>query len=206
MDGKFILSDIAYAEIYFETPPPSILQVPGAKDVAVEFSSLSKTYNMPGWRIGFAAGNRMLISALTRIKSYLDYGAFTPIQVAATAALNGSQDCVEETRNRYRERRDVLVEGLAAAGWDVPSPPATMFVWAPIPEPFQAAGSLEFCKLLLQEANVALSPGIGFGEYGEGHVRLALVENRQRIRQAVRNIKLFLNRHTAGHNRAKAVA
>ena len=180
----FILSDIAYAEIYFDAPPPSILEVPGAFDVAVEFSSLCKTYSMPGWRIGFAAGNRRLIGALARIKSYLDYGAFTPIQVAATAALNGPQDCVEEIRERYRERRDVLVEGLAAAGWAVPPPAATMFVWAPIPEPFRELGSLAFSKLLLEEAEVAVAPGIGFGEYGEGHVRMALVENKHRLRQA----------------------
>ena len=188
----FILSDLAYAEIFFDQPPPSILQVDGAKEVAVEFTSLSKTYNMPGWRMGFAAGNATLIAALARIKSYLDYGAFTPIQVAAAEALNGDQSCIEETRNRYRERRDVLVQGLAAAGWDVPSPPATMFVWAPIPPRFHNLGSLEFSKLLLTEAEVAVAPGIGFGEYGEGFVRLGLVENRHRIRQAVRNIKAFL--------------
>ena len=190
----FILSDLAYAEIYFDAPPPSILQVPGAKEVAVEFTSMSKTYSMPGWRIGFAAGNPALIGALARIKSYLDYGAFTPIQVAATAALNGPQDCIAATCTRYRERRDVLVEGLAAAGWPVPAPPATMFVWAPLPEAYRALGSLAFSKLLLEQAKVAVSPGIGFGEYGEGHVRLALVENRQRIRQAVRNIRSFLGR------------
>jgi alanine-synthesizing transaminase len=190
----FILSDLAYAEIFFEAPPPSILQVPGAKEVAVEFTSMSKTYSMPGWRIGFAAGNPALIGALARIKSYLDYGAFTPIQVAATAALNGPQDCIEATRTRYRERRDVLVEGLTAAGWPVPAPPATMFVWAPLPEAYRGIGSLAFSKLLLERAKVAVSPGIGFGEYGEGHVRLALVENRQRIRQAVRNIRSFLGR------------
>jgi len=191
----FILSDLAYAELYFDgAPPPSILQVADAREVAVEFTSLSKTYSMPGWRIGFAAGNPTLIAALARIKSYLDYGAFTPIQVAATAALNGDQACVEEARTRYRERRDVLVEGLAAAGWPVPASPATMFVWAPLPEAFRAMGSLAFSKLLLEQAKVAVSPGIGFGEYGEGHVRLALVENRQRIRQAVRNIRSFLGR------------
>ncbi len=200
----FILSDIAYAEIYFEAPPPSILQIDGAKDVAVEFTSLSKTYSMPGWRMGFAAGNRQLIAALARIKSYLDYGAFTPIQVAATAALNGDQSCVEDMRTLYRERRDALIEGLNAAGWPVPSPPATMFAWAPIPEPFQALGSLGFAKLLMEEANVAVSPGVGFGEYGDGHVRLALVENRHRIRQAVRNVKAFLQRHRPAPERAKA--
>lgn len=187
-----ILSDIAYAEVYFEdNPPPSILQVPGAMDVAVEFTSLSKTYNMPGWRMGFAVGNERLISALARVKSYLDYGAFTPIQVAAAAALNGPQDCVEEIRDVYRSRRDCLVESFARAGWDVPPPPATMFCWAPVPEPFQRLGSVEFAKLLIEKADVAVSPGLGFGEYGEGYVRIALVENEQRIRQAGRNLKKF---------------
>jgi alanine-synthesizing transaminase len=199
-----LLSDLAYAEIYFAEPPPSILQVPGAKDVAVEFTSLSKTYSMPGWRIGFAAGSAQLIAALTRIKSYLDYGAFTPIQVAATAALNQCEALVAENRTRYRERRDVLVEGLRAIGWPVPVPPATMFAWAPIPEPYRDLGSLEFSKLLLREARVAVSPGLGFGEYGEGFVRFALVENRHRIRQAVRNIKTFLGRRAP--DRARAVA
>jgi alanine-synthesizing transaminase len=189
----FIMSDIAYAEIYFDgNPPPSILEVPGARDIAVEFSSLSKTYSMPGWRIGFAAGNARLVAALARIKSYLDYGAFTPVQVAATAALNGPQDCVEEIRNVYRERRDVLVDGLAAAGWDIPSPPATMFAWAPIPPAFRHLGSLAFSKLLLREAKVAVSPGLGFGEYGDDHVRIALVENLHRTRQALRSIKAFM--------------
>ena len=185
----FILSDLAYAEIYFEQPPPSILEVTGAKQIAVEFTSMSKTYNMPGWRIGFAAGNQTLIAALTRIKSYLDY-------------------CVEANRQLYKKRRDVLVGGLCAAGWQVPSPPATMFVWAPVPERFRELGSLAFSKLLLQEANVATSPGIGFGEYGEDHVRLALVENRHRLRQAVRNVKAFLTRHgaVAEPSRARAVA
>jgi len=191
--GIWILSDLAYSEIYFnDEPPPSILQVPGAREVAVEFTSLSKSYSMPGWRIGFAAGNRKLIGALTRIKSYLDYGAFTPIQVAATAALNGPQECVAEIRQLYKERRDTMVESLAQAGWDIPSPPATMFAWAPLPPAFAHMGSLEFSKLLLQEAKVAVSPGIGFGEHGDTHVRIALVENRQRIRQAARNIKTFL--------------
>ena len=199
-----LLSDLAYAEIYFATPPPSILQVARAKDVAVEFTSLSKTYSMPGWRIGFAAGNASLIAALTRIKSYLDYGAFTPIQVAATAALNHCDAFVAESRSRYRERRDVLVEGLRAIGWSVPMPPATMFVWAPIPAPYRQLGSLEFSKLLLREARVAVSPGLGFGEYGEGFVRFALVENRQRIRQAVRNIKTFFGRSAPGGARAVA--
>lgn len=189
----YILSDLAYAEIFFEgEPPPSILQIPGARDIAVEFTSASKTYSMPGWRIGFAAGNRRLCAALARVKSYLDYGAFTPIQVAATAALNGPQDCVQEMRQLYRERRDVLVDGLRAAGWDIPSPPATMFAWAPIPKRFSNFGSVEFSKLLLRHARVAVSPGVAFGEYGEGYVRIALVENKHRTRQAVRNIKAFL--------------
>jgi alanine-synthesizing transaminase len=188
-----LISDLAYCEIYFDgKPPPSVLQVPGAKDVAIEFTSVSKTYLMPGWRIGFAAGNKRIIAALARIKSYTDYGAFTPIQVAATAALNGPQDCVTEIRDLYRERRDVLIEGLAHAGWQVPSPPASMFAWAPIPPAFQHLGSLEFSKLLLQEAKVAVAPGIGFGEYGEGFVRIALVENRHRTRQAIRSIKSLL--------------
>ncbi|MEC7648423.1 MAG: LL-diaminopimelate aminotransferase [Pseudomonadota bacterium] len=189
----YILSDLAYSEVYFDgNPPPSILEVPGARDLAVEFTSLSKTYSMPGWRIGFAAGNKTLIEALARVKSYLDYGAFTPIQVAATAALNGPQDCVEEMRSLYQSRRDVLVEGLSAAGWEIPSPKATMFAWAPIPESYREAGSLEFSKVLLREAKVAVSPGIGFGEYGEGFVRIALVENLHRTRQAIRNIKVLL--------------
>jgi alanine-synthesizing transaminase len=191
--GIWILSDLAYSEIYFDqTPPPSVLQVPGAKDVCIEFTSLSKTYSMPGWRIGFAAGNRHLIGALTRIKSYLDYGAFTPVQVAATAALNGPQDCVDEVRALYKDRRDVMIEGLAQAGWDVPSPPATMFAWAPLPKAYAHLGSLEFSKLLMREAKVAVAPGVGFGEHGDQHVRIALVENKHRIRQAVRNIKAFL--------------
>ncbi len=202
----FILSDLAYAEIFFDQPPPSILEVDGAKDVAVEFTSMSKTYNMPGWRMGFAAGNSTLIAALARIKSYLDYGAFTPIQVAAVEALNGDQSSIDATRHRYRERRDVLVKGLTAAGWQIPSPPATMFVWAPIPERFHNLGSLEFSKLLLTEAGVAVAPGIGFGEYGEGYVRLGLVENRQRIRQAVRSIKAFLARASKSETAERAVA
>ena len=191
--GIYLLSDLAYSEIYFDgNPPPSVLQIPGAKDVCIEFTSMSKTYNMPGWRIGFAAGNKTLIGALSRIKSYLDYGAFTPIQVAATAALNGPQDCVEEIRQMYKDRRDVLIDGLSAAGWEVPRPPASMFAWAPIPERFAHMGSVEFSKLLMQEAKVAVAPGIGFGEHGDGFVRIGLVENRHRIRQAVRNIKSFL--------------
>ncbi len=188
-----VLSDLAYAEIYFDDePPPSILEVPGAMDIAVEFTSLSKTYSMPGWRMGFAVGNERLIQALTRVKSYLDYGAFTPIQVAATAALNGPQECVDEVRGVYRRRRDCLVDAVSRAGWPIPSPPATMFAWAPIPDMFAHIGSLEFSKLLLERASVAVSPGVGFGEYGEGYVRIALVENEQRIRQAARNIRKFL--------------
>jgi alanine-synthesizing transaminase len=189
-----VLSDLAYAEIYFEgVPPPSILQVPGAMDIAVEFTTLSKTYAMPGWRVGFAVGNERLIHALSRVKSYLDYGAYTPIQVAAAAALNGPQDCIDEIRTIYRRRRDCLVDALTRAGWPIPSPSATMFAWAPIPEMFAHLGSLEFSKLLLEKAGVAVSPGVGFGEYGEGHVRIALVENEQRIRQAARNIRRFLS-------------
>lgn len=189
----YILSDLAYAEIYFgDEKPPSILEVAGAKDIAVEFTSLSKTYSMPGWRMGFATGNKSLIAALTRIKSYLDYGAFTPIQVAATAALNGPQDCVEAFRQLYKSRRDVMIEGFAAAGWNIPVPEATMFAWAPIPEPFRHLGSLEFSKLLLSEAKVAVAPGLGFGEHGDGFVRIAMVENEQRIRQAARNVKKFM--------------
>lgn len=189
----WVLSDLAYAEIYFDdTPPPSILQVAGARDVAVEFTSMSKTYSMPGWRMGFAVGNRTLIGALTRIKSYLDYGAFTPVQVAAAAALNGPQDCVAEIRQVYKRRRDVLVEAMAAAGWVLPAPPATMFAWAPVPPVFARLGSMEFAKLMLTEAGVAVSPGVGFGEYGEGFVRIGLVENEQRIRQAARGVKKLL--------------
>ena len=168
------------------------MQVEGAKDIAIEFTSVSKTYSMAGWRIGFAVGNKKLISALTHIKSYVDYGSFTPIQVAAAVALNGPQDCVEELRQLYKERRDELVKGLKAAGWDVPVPAASMFIWAPIPEKYKEMGSLEFSKQLLQHADVAVAPGIGFGKYGEGYVRIALVENKQRIRQACKNIKKFL--------------
>lgn len=185
-----ILSDLAYAEIYFDTdPPPSILQVKGARDVAVEFTSVSKTYSMAGWRIGFAAGNARLIEALARVKSYLDYGAFTPVQVAAAAALNGPQDCIAAHRDTYRRRRDILVDAFARAGLAVPPPPATMFAWVPIPEQYRYLGSVAFSKLLLKEAQVAVSPGLGFGEYGDDHVRIALVENDQRIRQAARNLK-----------------
>jgi alanine-synthesizing transaminase len=194
----WIMSDLAYAEIYFsESPPPSLLQVEGAKDIAVEFTSMSKTYSMPGWRMGFAAGNPRLISALARMKSYLDYGAFTPIQVAATAALNGPQDCVQEMRDLYRERRDVLIRGLAAAGWDVPNPDGSMFAWAPLPPRFAHMGSVAFSKLLLDKAKVAVAPGIGFGEQGDGHVRIAFVENTHRLRQAIRNIRSFLAQDNA---------
>ena len=194
----WVLSDLAYADIYFDdaNPPPSILQVDGAKDIAIEFQSLSKTYSMPGWRMGFAAGNEKLIGALARIKSYLDYGAFTPIQVAAAAALNGPQTVVDEIRAVYKSRRDVLVKSMAQAGWDIPAPDASMFAWAPVPENYRELGSMEFAKDLLIHAKVAVSPGIGFGEYGEGYVRVALVENEHRIRQAARNVKKFLTMGT----------
>jgi alanine-synthesizing transaminase len=195
----FIISDLAYAEIYFDgNPPPSVLQVPGAKEITVEFTSMSKTYSMPGWRMGFAAGNPRLISALARMKSYLDYGAFTPIQVAASAALTGPQDCVAEMRALYKDRRDILIKGLSAAGWEMPSPEGSMFAWAPIPEKFAHLGSVGFSKLLLEKAKVAVAPGIGFGEYGDGHVRIALVENAHRLRQAIRNIRNFLATDNAG--------
>ena len=188
-----VLSDLAYAEVYFDgNPPPSLLQVPGAMDVAVEFTSMSKTFSMPGWRIGFAVGNERIIGALARVKSYLDYGAFTPIQVAATAALNGPEDCIVEMRETYKRRRDVLVESFGRAGWEIPPPRASMFAWAPLPEPFRTLGSIDFSTLLVEKAEVAVSPGIGFGEHGEGFVRIALVENEQRIRQAARNLRRFL--------------
>ncbi len=188
-----ILSDLAYAEIYFDDNPPcSVLEIEGAMDIAVEFTSMSKTYSMPGWRVGFAVGNERLISALSRVKSYLDYGAFTPIQVAAAAALNGSDDCIDKMRQTYQSRRDVLVSSFSRAGWNIPAPNATMFAWAPIPEQYAHLGSLEFSKLLIEKAEVAVAPGVGFGEYGDNHVRIALVENEQRIRQAARNIKKFL--------------
>ena len=188
-----ILSDLAYSEIYFGNPPPSIFQVEGAIDVAIETISLSKTYSMAGWRMGFVVGSTRLIAALARVKSYLDYGAFTPIQVAACAALDGPQDCVEQARELYRKRRDVLVESFGRAGWEIPSPEASMFAWAPLPEGFKHMSSVEFSKLLMEEAGVAVSPGRGFGENGEGYVRIGLVENEQRIRQAARNIKQFLS-------------
>ena len=189
-----ILSDLAYSEIYFDgNPPPSVLEVPGAMDVAVEFTSMSKTFSMPGWRMGFAVGNERLISALTRVKSYLDYGAFTPIQVAATAALNGDGSDIAEVREVYHKRRDVMVDAFGRAGWAIPAPAASMFAWAPIPEAFRHLGSLEFSKLLIEHADVAVAPGVGFGEYGDDFVRVALVENEHRIRQAARNIKRFLS-------------
>jgi alanine-synthesizing transaminase len=198
--GIYVLSDLAYCEIYFENnPPPSILQVKGAKDIAVEFTSVSKTYSMAGWRIGFAAGNKHLIAALTKIKSYLDYGTFLPVQVAAAAAINGPQDYVEKLRKLYKDRRDVLVKGLREAGWNVPSPGGSMFVWTKIPAAYESFGSLEFSKLLLTHADVAVAPGLGFGPGGDHYVRLALVENKHRIRQATRSIKQFLAENP-GHN------
>jgi alanine-synthesizing transaminase len=191
--GIYVLSDLAYCELYYDgKPPPSILQVKGAKDLAVEFTTMSKTYSMAGWRIGYAVGNKKLIAALTKIKSYLDYGTFLPIQVAATAALNGPQDYVDSLRSMYKERRDILAEGLLDAGWNVTVPEASMFLWAPVPEAYKRVGCLEFSKLLLKHADVAVAPGIGFGPGGEGFVRIALVENKHRIRQAVRGIKHFL--------------
>ena len=191
--GFHLIHDIAYADIAFDGyKPPSVLQVPGAKEVAVEFFTLSKSYNMPGWRVGFMVGNPVLVAALARLKSYFDYGTFTPIQVASIAALEGPQECVAEICNNYRSRRNVLVEGLNKAGWQVALPRATMFVWARIPEPYRALGSLEFSKLLLTEAKVAVSPGIGFGDYGDNHVRFALIENEERTRQALRGIKQML--------------
>ena len=189
-----VLSDLAYSEIYFDgMPPPSILQVPGAMDVAVEFTSMSKTFSMPGWRMGFAVGNEKLIAALARVKSYLDYGAFTPIQVAATAALNGDGSDVAEVRATYHKRRDVMVDAFGKAGFHVPPPAASMFAWAPIPEKFRPLGSLQFSKLLIEQAEVAVAPGIGFGEHGDDFVRIALVENEHRLKQAARNIKKFLS-------------
>src|SRR6201996_4026811 len=202
-----VLSDIAYSEIYFDdNPPPSILQVDGAKDIAVEVNSLSKTYAMAGWRVGMVVGNARMCAALARVKSYLDYGAFTPIQVAAAAALNGPQDCVEEIRNTYKRRRDVLVDSMKRAGWDIPSPPASMFAWAPLPEAFREAGSMLFSKLLGEEAAVAVAPGVGFGEFGEGYVRIGLVENEHRIRQAARNVKKFLAQSGQVLSRARDTA
>jgi alanine-synthesizing transaminase len=190
----FILSDLAYAEVYFDenNPPPSVLQVPGAIDVTVEFTSLSKTYSMAGWRMGFAVGNERIIAALARVKSYLDYGAFTPVQVAATAALNGPDDCIREMRETYRKRRDTLVESFGRAGWEIPPPEASMFAWVPLPEAFKGLGSMQFATLMVEKSGVAVSPGVGFGEHGEGYVRIAMVENEQRIRQAARGVRRFL--------------
>jgi alanine-synthesizing transaminase len=191
----FVLSDLAYSEIYFDgVPPPSILEVPNAVDVAVEFTSMSKTFSMAGWRMGFAVGNERLVAALARVKSYLDYGAFTPIQVAAAAALNApdADRHIDEVRQTYKRRRDVLVESFGRAGWEIPPPRASMFAWAPLPEKFRAVGSLEFSKLMVEKASIAVAPGIGFGEHGDGFVRIALVENEQRIRQAARNLRRFL--------------
>jgi YbgC/YbaW family acyl-CoA thioester hydrolase len=191
----WILSDLAYSELYFDgNPTPSILQVKGGKDVAVEFTSLSKTYSMAGWRVGFAVGNRQLIAAMTRVKSYLDYGAFTPIQAAACAALNGPQDIVEQNRQLYHKRRDILVEAFGRAGWDIPPPRASMFAWAPLPPALAHLGSLEFSKQMLTHAKVAVAPGVGYGEDGEGFVRIAMVENEHRLRQAARNVKRYLSR------------
>jgi alanine-synthesizing transaminase len=198
-----VLSDLAYAEVYFDdaNPPPSLLQVPGAMDVAVEFTSMSKTYSMAGWRMGFAVGNERLLAALARVKSYLDYGAYTPIQVAAAAALNGPDECIQEMRATYKRRRDVCVESFANAGWSFDPPGASMFAWVPVPEAFRDVGCLEFSKLLIEKAEVAVAPGIGFGEHGEGYVRIAMVENEHRIRQAARNIKKFLSQGAASmHN------
>jgi alanine-synthesizing transaminase len=189
----FILSDLAYAELYFDgNPPPSVLQVPGAIDVTVEFTSMSKTFSMAGWRMGFAVGNERIIAALARVKSYLDYGAFTPVQVAATAALNGPDDCIREVREIYKKRRDVLVESFARAGWDIPPPAASMFAWAPMPAAFRGMGSMQFATLMVEKSGVVVSPGVAFGEHGEGFVRIAMVENEQRIRQAARNMRRFL--------------
>ncbi len=189
-----ILSDLAYAEVYFDesNPPPSVLQVPGAMDCTVEFTSMSKTYSMAGWRMGFAVGNERVIAALARVKSYLDYGAFTPVQVAATAALNGPDDCIREMRDTYRKRRDALVESFGRAGWEIPAPEASMFAWVPLPEAFRSVGSMQFATLLVEKSGVAVSPGVGFGEHGEGYVRIAMVENEQRIRQAARGVRRFL--------------
>jgi alanine-synthesizing transaminase len=196
-----VVQDLAYADLVFDGyQAPSILQVRGAKDLAVEFFTLSKSYNMPGWRVGFCVGNHRMVAALARIKSYLDYGIFQPIQIASIAALNGPQQCVEEIRRRYERRRNVLVDGINRAGWPVAKPNATMFVWAPIPEPFQQMGSLDFARFLLQEAKVAVSPGIGFGEYGDRWVRFALIENEHRTRQAVRGIRRAL---AVGPSRAR---
>ncbi|WP_234026301.1 LL-diaminopimelate aminotransferase [Qipengyuania thermophila] len=203
----WIISDLAYSELYYDgRPTASILQVAGSRDVAIEFTSLSKTYSMAGWRIGFAVGNRQLVAAMTRVKSYLDYGAFTPVQAAACAALNGPQDIVEANRRLYHHRRDVLVEAFGRAGWHIPPPPASMFAWAPLPPALKHWGSLAFAKRLLTEARVAVAPGVGYGEDGEGFVRIALVENEQRLRQAARNIRRFLQQHGVNAAPAQALA
>ncbi len=205
--GVWVISDLAYSELYYDgRPTPSILQVKGAKDVAVEFTSLSKTYSMAGWRVGFAVGNAQLIAAMTRVKSYLDYGAFTPVQAAACAALNGPQDIVEANRALYHKRRDVLVESFGRAGWDIPPPPASMFAWAPLPPALAHLGSLEFSKQLLAQAGIAVAPGVGYGEDGEGYVRIAMVENEQRLRQAARNLGRFLRARGVNATPARAVA
>lgn len=198
-----VLSDLAYSEIYFGAPPPSILEVEGAKEIAVEVNSLSKTFAMAGWRVGMAVGNERLINALARVKSYLDYGAFTPIQVAAAAALDGPWDCVDAIRETYRRRRETLIETFGKAGWQVPRPDATMFAWAPIPERYRHLGSVAFSKLLIEKADVAVAPGLGFGEFGDGFVRIGLVENEQRIRQAARNIKRLLQNEAGASARPK---
>src|SRR5580692_5931892 len=195
--GIYLVHDLAYADLVFDGyRAPSVMEVPGAKEIAVEFFTLSKSYNMPGWRVGFMVGNPELVSALARLKSYFDYGTFTPIQVASILALEGPQDCVAEIRDNYRRRRDCLVTGLNKAGWEVASPKATMFVWAPIPDAYKAQGSLEFSKRLLQEAKVAVSPGVGFGEHGDEHVRFSLIENEERTRQALRGIKQMFQQET----------
>jgi alanine-synthesizing transaminase len=189
-NNLFVVHDFAYADLSFDGyQPPSFLQAPGAKDIGVEFFTLSKSYDMPGWRVGFVCGNQEALGALARLKSYFDYGIFQPVQIAAIHALNGPQDYVEQVRQRYKKRRDVLIDGLERVGWDIPKPKGTMFVWAEIPEPFRALGSMEFAKFLLTEAKVSVSPGVGFGPYGEGFVRFALIENEHRTRQAIRGIR-----------------
>jgi alanine-synthesizing transaminase len=202
----YAISDLAYNELYFDgKPTPSILEVKGAKDVAIEFTTISKSYSMAGWRIGFACGNKELVGALTKIKSYLDYGTFLPVQVGATAALNGPQDYVQTMRDLYQSRRDVMVAGLKDAGWDVPVPSASMFIWAPLPEKYKHMSCMEFSKKLIEGAGVAVAPGIGFGPGGEGYVRIALVENKNRIRQAVRNIKqLFMDESVGGKKKKES--
>jgi alanine-synthesizing transaminase len=197
--GIYLVHDLAYADIVFDGfRAPSILEIPGAREIAVEFFTLSKSYNMPGWRVGFMVGNKTLVAALARLKSYFDYGTFTPIQVASILALEGPQECVTEICENYRSRRDVLVHGLNKLGWQVTLPKASMFVWAPIPEAYRHLGSLEFSTRLLKEAKVAVSPGIGFGEYGDGHVRFSLIENEERTRQALRGFRQMFQRDGVG--------